>query len=96
MQQFLQAFYASDFLISFDWSDWQDEARRYFADPELLQTADVLILRRLLTLHIRKDRFWDGHLCEMIERGHISSILRRLKALRKAELIRGDEFTPEK
>jgi len=96
VRQFLQVFYDNDFLVSFDWSDWQDEARRYFAQPELLQTADVLILRKLLTLHIRKDRFLEGHLPTMIQCGHISAILRRLKALKEADLIRGDDFTPEK
>jgi hypothetical protein len=35
-----------------------------------------------LTLHIRRDRFFEGHLANMIADGHIAAILRRMAAIR--------------
>ena len=45
-----------------------------------LASADLLTLRKLLTTHIRADRFTEGHL----ESGHITAILRQLKQIRDA------------
>jgi Family of unknown function (DUF6508) len=53
-------------------------------DPALLAQADLLTLRKLLTAHVRQDRFIEGHLAQMLENGHISAILRRLRELRDA------------
>jgi hypothetical protein len=39
--------------------------------------ADLGILRRLVTLHVRKDRLSDGHLKDMIAAGHIVAIVSR-------------------
>lgn len=81
---FLHALYKNGFVFPFDWPSWQEEAQRYYDKPKLLRTADLEVLRRLLTLHVRKERFSEGHLSAMIESGHIAAILRRLKALREA------------
>ena|SRR5438105_2001504 len=92
-------FEASDFLLSFvaacsagrwvrpdfDWGAWQDEAIKYVQDPDLLSQADLDTLERLLTLHIRRDRFYDGHLAWAIESGHITAILRRLQDIRRTD-----------
>jgi hypothetical protein len=80
---FVQALYDQQVIFSFDWPSWQEEAKRYVSDPEALGTADVLTLRKLLTTHIRKDRFVEGHLAGMLERGHITAVLRRLKEIRE-------------
>jgi hypothetical protein len=87
LTQFHQTLYASGFVVSFDWPEWQDTARGYLEQPERLQTADLLVLRKLLTLHVRKERFCEGHLSIMIQCGHIPAILRRLKELKEAGLI---------
>jgi hypothetical protein len=83
LSHFQEALYENGFVFSFDWSSWQDEALRYFNEPELLHIANIQVLRKLLTLHVRKDRFSDGHLSEMVKCGHITFILRRLKELRE-------------
>ena len=80
---FVRALYDQQVVFTFDWTSWQDEARRYFSDPESLETADLLTLRKLLTTHVRKDRFVEGHLGDMSERGHITAILRRLREIRE-------------
>jgi len=84
LSQFRQVLYDNGFVFSFDWPSWQEEALRYYEHPEFLRAADLQVLRKLLTFHIRKERFCEGHLSAMVECGHITAILRRLKELREA------------
>ena len=78
---FLRSFDDSGLLIPFDWGSWQEEAARMCADPSLIQEADLQTIRRLLTTHVRKERFCEGHLAGLCESGHIVSVLKRLKQL---------------
>lgn len=79
---FIETLHDESFIGMYDLSTWQDEAVKYYEDPALLDMADLETIRKLLTLHVRKDRFCGGHLADMIECGHILAILRRLKAIR--------------
>jgi len=79
---FIKDLYENNFIIRFNHSCWQEEALKYFNDPKLLDSANLLILRKLLTLHVRKDRFCAGHFAHMIDTGHILNILKRLKIIR--------------
>jgi hypothetical protein len=81
VERFVGTLYSAGFVVPFDWGGWQDEAWRFVNDPDLLKDADLDTLRKLLTLHVRKDRFVEGHLSEMIDLGHIRAVLHRLKAL---------------
>jgi hypothetical protein len=81
--EFIQALYGQQVVFSFDWSSWQEEAERFVSDPEALQAADLLTLRKLLTTHVRKDRFVEGHLAGMLECGHVAAILRRMGKIRE-------------
>lgn len=90
LDQFDKAVYDGGFISSFDWPDWQSEAERYFADPEILHAADLQVIRKLITVHVRKERFCEGHLPAMVSCGHMAAILRRLKELR--EQIAADGF----
>lgn len=78
---FIDACYQGNLVIPFDWTNWQ-EARIYVADPRALESADMLTLCKLLTAHLRADRFTEGHLAEVLESGHITAILRRLEQIR--------------
>ena len=82
-REFVQALYGQQVVFSFDWRSWQGEAERFVSDPEALETADLLTLRKLLTTHVRKDRFVEGHLASVLECGHITAILRRLGTIRE-------------
>src|SRR5438876_7945397 len=62
VERFIEALYAEGFVVPFDWGSWQDAAWRYVNQPDLLKDADLDALRKLLTLHVRKDRFVEGHL----------------------------------
>jgi uncharacterized protein len=70
-------------IVNFDWASWEDEAQR-FHDPDVVRIASLAEVRRLLTLHVRKERFVEGHIAAMILRGHLSALLRRLSELVRA------------
>lgn len=80
---FEQALYQYGWVAKFEWPDWQEKAARLVDSPESVRTADLETLQKLLTTHVRKERFCEGHLAAMFECGHITAILHRLKELRK-------------
>ena len=84
LSRFHSTVYDSGFVFSFDWPAWQDEARRYYDQPELLRRADLQVIRKLITVHVRKERFCEGHLPAVVESGHMAAMLHRLKQLRMA------------
>jgi len=80
---FIRTLNEQNVLVPFDWPSWQEEAQRYRSDPEALAGANLLTLRRLLTTHVRADRFVEGHLASVLESGHITAILCRLREIRE-------------
>lgn len=82
---FHRAVYDNGFVFGFDWSSWQETARRYVEDPSALVSADIQVIRRLITLHVRKERFCEGHLPDMVACGHMAAVLRRLAELSTRE-----------
>ncbi|WP_242039700.1 O-acetyl-ADP-ribose deacetylase [Anabaena sphaerica] len=84
--RFITALDQENFVIPFNWTDWQNEGNRLIKHPEFLATADLSTLQKLLTFHVRQDRFCSGHLAAMIENGHFLAILNRLQAIH-TELI---------
>ena len=81
--QFQQALYDHGWVTpSFNWPKWQETAKEYVKSPERIDAADIKTIRKLLTTHVRKERFREGHLAEMFESGHVVALLRRLQELR--------------
>jgi glyoxylase-like metal-dependent hydrolase (beta-lactamase superfamily II) len=78
---FYEALYDAGLIVEFDWEQWTDRAQEFVECPDLIRDADLDTLRRLLTTHVRNDRFCDGHLRSMVLSGHIVAILARLQAL---------------
>src|SRR5690606_12923944 len=70
-------------LPGFDWGEWAAgaEARGLMERPGAVAQADADALARLLTMHIRQERFCEGHLAGMFESGHLTAILRRIRDL---------------
>jgi hypothetical protein len=83
VSEFVQLLYDSNFIFSFDWPSWGNEAVKYYENPDELSRADLMILRKLMIAHVRGDRFNEGHLLAMFNEGHINAILRRLKEIRE-------------
>ena len=84
VEAFVQALYDHGWIEDFDWGEWQDTAAQYVDSPERLTAADSETIRKLLTTHVRKDHFCEGHLAGMFENGHIVALLRRLKEIRQS------------
>jgi hypothetical protein len=82
VDEFIGALHKQNMIIPFDWKSWRAEAKRYQSDPDALEAVDLLTLRKLLTAHVRADRFTEGHLANVFESEHITAILRRLKQIR--------------
>ena len=85
VDRFVLALYRQHIVLQFDWVSWKDEAKRHMASPDSLAEADLLTIRKLLTTHVRADRFVEGHLGQVLNSGHIVEILRRLKAIRERD-----------
>ena len=83
VMEFYQILDERNIIIIFNWPAWQEEGFCFVEDPELLNTANLFTLRKLITIHVRKDRFVEGHLAAVLENGHIVAILRRMQVIRE-------------
>ncbi len=72
----------SNFPIRFDWPQWLDEAKALDRNPDLVDRADLLTLRKLLTCYLRTERFTSGTLAHIVDNGQLLRIMRRLAVLR--------------
>ena len=79
-EEFIQALHDHGWIVAFDWVRWE-LGPRLDQHRELIATARVETLRRLLTCHVRADHFTDGHLLYAFESGGFTVILRRLQHL---------------
>lgn len=74
---FIRALSGNGFIQPFDWMNWR-EGEQLVDNPALLRRANLQILRKLLTAHVRADRFTEGHLAGTFESGHMTLILKRM------------------
>lgn len=81
VSRFMDACYKNGMVVKFKWEEWDAEAARLRDDPACLEGADLPTLRRLLTWHVRQNRFTRDHVATMIASGHMLAVLKRLKAL---------------
>jgi hypothetical protein len=65
----------------FDWPSWAAVGREIEADQRKLAAADLETIRRLLLVHVRTERFCEGHLAAAIEDGRLVRVLQRLGEL---------------
>ena len=86
LEAFHQAIYEEGFAFSFAWSEWQEQAAALVNQPEALAKADLHDLCRLLTTHVRTERFCANHLPSMVRCGHITRLLQRLQEIRQSEI----------
>lgn len=76
------------FLLVFNWHEWLAQHEVYkdleHSTASSLVNADLDTLRKLMTSYIRGDRFNEGLFIEVCRKGHIASILLRLRELRES------------
>lgn len=71
------------FSAPFDWIAWLKErgGEDWALARETIANADLGRLRRLLTAHLRINRFVDGHLDSLIESGYFERVRERLEEI---------------
>jgi len=78
--RFKRVLYDNGFIQPFNWPAWK-EGDRFITHPALLKQTSLQTLRKLLTTHVLKERFSEGHLLAMLRSGHIYQILKRMEEL---------------
>ncbi len=72
----------SGFIAPFDWMKWSRQLpENWQTNTSLLDDADLDMLRRLLTAHIRLERFHDRHLDSLFRNGYMAVLFGRLQLL---------------
>ena len=84
VKEFISGLYERGLIIRFNWGAWGEPGMNYVDNPELLANAPLIDCLKLLTSHVRADRFVEGHLAFVLENGHITNILRRMREIREA------------
>ena len=92
-QEFIRALYQQRIIFAFDWQSWREQAQYYQTHTDALQTADLLTIRKLLTTHVRMDRFVEGHLANAFDQGLLTAILWQLKRIRD-QMTDDDTLSP--
>ena len=82
--RFEQALYNNGFIQPFNWSAWA-EGVRLVDNPALIERASLQTVRKLLTAHVRADRFSEGHLAHLFQTGKIVMLLKRVAAIYNSE-----------
>ncbi|MDD4299551.1 MAG: DUF6508 domain-containing protein [Methanomicrobium sp.] len=76
--EFTKVLYYNNWLINTRWQDWTGLAETYFGNPEMLESADIETIRKILTVHVRIDRLFPGDIADLINKDYISAIFDRL------------------
>jgi len=79
---FLHVLYKQGFVLSFDWQAEFAGREKYLGDEAVLKAMNLEDLRKVLTAHVRMDRFCEGHLDSIAESGYLEQLVERLKVLR--------------
>lgn len=76
---FVAACCDENFVQPFDWGEWSRDHESELCSHEFISNANLATIVRMLTTHIRADRFCDGHLLAVMKKGTIGAILNRLR-----------------
>ena len=92
VEELMDALNENHFVQPFDWGKWEPTAQKIQEEPNRLSKATLNTCIKLMTLHVRMDRFVGGHFGSIVKEGHIVAILRRLAELRKSVAARADRL----
>lgn len=77
----LAAMQATGFTTFFDWQEEFQGRENLLNDPAVIDTADLDLLRKIMTAHIRIDRMSPDHLNELVASGYWQRCFNRLRQL---------------
>lgn len=82
---FLDALNYTGFVENFDYISWMQQRDQVNDMPasmvEEVKNADIEELRKLITMHIRIERFSEGHIQKLYEKGFFTKFFDRLEEL---------------
>lgn len=78
----LAAMEFTGFAAPFDWQSEFSDRREDLESREAVASANLELLRKIMTAHMRIDRFDDGHLERLVASGYWTNCLERLRDLR--------------
>lgn len=79
INNFFTALDATDFIEIFDYNKWVKSINFDINSSEALANLDFETLRKVITYHVRIDRFIEGHLEELIKNGYFLNFIKVLK-----------------
>jgi len=77
--EFEQVLHKAGFVQPFDEPAFQLRGAELYSNPQLLSGCALMDLLRLITLHVRKERFSEGNFEEVIQSGYMLRLLVRLR-----------------
>ncbi|MBR6011884.1 MAG: hypothetical protein IK060_06065 [Methanomicrobium sp.] len=86
IKDFLMVLYYNNWLINTRWQDWTGIAETHLGHRELLKEADVETIRKILTVHVRIDRLFPGDIADIISKGYMFAIFKRIEELKEPYL----------
>lgn len=82
---FLDALNYTGFVETFDYIAWAEQRGRKNDMPENsaeeVKNMDLEELRKLITMHLRTERFAEGHMQKLFEEGFFNEFFNRLETL---------------
>lgn len=79
INNFFTALDATDFIEIFDYNKWVKSIDFDINSSKELANLDFETLRKVITYHVRIDRFIEGHLEELIKNGYFLNFIKVLK-----------------
>lgn len=77
--QIIELIYDNELIYPFDWTNWKEGVNFIENENHNYEEKDLIFLIKLLTLHVRKDRFCEGWLDQMLNDKTIFYILSAIK-----------------
>ena len=79
LSKFVALCYEMGLVIDFDWMHWKEGATYLKDNSKKVVEADLETVVKLITSHIRNDRFDEDWLEDLLDNGHLTALLRRLR-----------------
>lgn len=79
--KFISALEKHGWVVRFDWPAWLEESGFDIHSKEVLKEANLETIRKVITAHVRGDRFCEGHLLTMLEDGYFTALLKRIEQI---------------
>ncbi len=77
--QIIEVIYTNELIYPFDWTNWKEGINFIESEQKTYEDKDVMFLIKLLTVHVRKDRFCEGWIDEKLNDKTIFQILNTIK-----------------